>query len=138
MRFIFVAFLLSFSGLSQAFNSNQQDFLPVEEAFRFEFMADAEPALLVWQIAPEHYLYRAKLSITDANGKALAIDYPEGIAHSDEFFGETQIYRQFLQLPLDASAAQPLQVTWQGCADSGLCYPPQSASIGHSASTSDK
>ena len=136
MRFIFIAFLLSLSGLSQAFNSNQQDFLPVEQAFRFELMDDIDPALLVWQIAPEHYLYRDKLSITDANGQAVAIDYPEGIFHSDEFFGETQIYRQLLQLPVNSAAQLPLQVTWQGCADAGLCYPPQTASIGTAAPTS--
>ncbi len=130
MRYIFIALLLSFSGLSQAFNSNQQDFLAVDEAFRFEFMDDVEPAIVVWQIAPEHYLYRDKLSITDANGQVVPIQYPEGIEHSDEFFGETQIYRQLLQLPVNSAAQQPLQVTWQGCADAGLCYPPQTASIG--------
>ena len=135
MRYIFIVFLLSLSGLSQAFNSNQQDFLPVEEAFRFELMSDVEPAILVWQIAPEHYLYKDKLTITDANGQSVPIQYPEGINHSDEFFGDTQIYRQLLQLPLDANAVQPLQVTWQGCADAGLCYPPQTATVGNDAAT---
>ena len=137
MRYFFIVVLLSFSGLSQAFISNQQDFLPVEEAFRFELMDDVEPAVLVWQIAPEHYLYRDKLGITDAKGNPVPIDYPEGIEHSDEFFGDTQIYRQLLQLPLDASIAQPLQVTWQGCADAGLCYPPQTASVGSGAATDE-
>ena len=68
MRYFFIVVLLSFSGLSQAFISNQQDFLPVEEAFHFELMDDVEPAVLVWQITPEHYLYRDKLSISDAKG----------------------------------------------------------------------
>lgn len=137
MRLIFIALLISFSAFSQAFNSNQQDFLPVEEAFRFELINDVEPTVLVWQIAPEHYLYRDKLAITDAAGKAVALDYPEGLEHSDEFFGDTQIYRQFLQLPLDANAQQPLQVTWQGCADAGLCYPPQTASVGDNRATNN-
>ena len=60
-------------------------------------MDDVEPAVLVWQIAPGHYLYRDKLGITDAKGNPVPIDYPEGIEHSDEFFGDTQIYRQLLQ-----------------------------------------
>lgn len=137
MRYFFIVVLLSFSGLSQAFISNQQDFLPVEEAFRFELMDDVEPAVLVWQIAPEHYLYRDKLSISDANGNPVPIDYPEGIEHSDEFFGDTQIYRQLLQLPLNSTIAQPLQVTWQGCADAGLCYPPQTASVGSDTATDE-
>ena len=135
MRFILIACLLLLSSLAHAFTSNQQDFLPVEEAFRFEVMDDVEPALLVWQIAADHYLYQNKLGVTDANGQAVAIEYPEGIDHSDEFFGDTKIYRQLLQLPLDANAEQPLEVTWQGCADAGLCYPPQTATIGGDAST---
>ena len=135
MRFILIACLLLLSSLTHAFTSNQQDFLPVEEAFRFEVMDDVEPTLLVWQIAADHYLYQNKLGITDANGQAVAIEYPEGIDHSDEFFGDTKIYRQLLQLPLDANAEQPLEVTWQGCADAGLCYPPQTATIGGDAST---
>lgn len=135
MRFVLIACLLLLSSLTHAFTSNQQDFLPVEEAFRFEVIDDVEPTLLVWQIAADHYLYQNKLAITDANGQAVAIDYPEGIDHSDEFFGDTKIYRQLLQLPLDANAEQPLEVTWQGCADAGLCYPPQTAIIGGDTST---
>ena len=130
MRAIYIALLLVFSSLTQAFTSNQQDFLPVEKAFRFEVLDDVEPALLVWQIASGYYLYQNKLGITDGNGQALVLEFPEGIDHSDEFFGETQIYRQFLQLPLDTNAQRPLEVTWQGCADAGLCYPPQTASVG--------
>ncbi len=87
-------------------------------------------SVLAWQIAPDHYLYRDKLGVTDANGDAVTIIYPDAIDHSDEFFGDTQIYRQFLQLPLDANVKLPLQVTWQGCADAGLCYPPQTVSAG--------
>lgn len=130
MRAFVMALLLLFSSLTHAFISNQQDFLPVEEAFHFELLDDAEPNLLVWQIAPEHYLYRNKLGITDANGDPVPIDYPEGIEHSDDFFGDTQVYRHFLQLPLAAGVQQPLEVTWQGCADAGLCYPPQISSVG--------
>lgn len=130
MRALFMAILLLFSSLTHAFISNQHDFLPVEEAFRFELLDDVEPSVLVWQIAPEHYLYRDKLGITDANGDPVPIDYPEGIEHSDDFFGDTQIYRQFLQLPLPVDIQRPLEVTWQGCADAGLCYPPQITSVG--------
>ena len=74
MRFILIACLLLLSSLTHAFTSNQQDFLPVEEAFRFEVMDDVEPTLLVWQIAADHYLYQNKLGITDANGQAVAIE----------------------------------------------------------------
>ena len=48
MRSMCIALLLLFSSLTQAFTSNQNDFLAVEEAFRFEVMADIEPNLLVF------------------------------------------------------------------------------------------
>lgn len=76
MRAPLIALLLLFSSLTQAFTSNQQDFLPVEEAFRFEVMDDVEPNILVWQIADKHYLYRHRLNVTDANGETVPIDYP--------------------------------------------------------------
>lgn len=136
MRYMFIALVLFFSSLTHAFVSNQQHFLPVEEAFRFEVMTDVEPNLMVWQITDKHYLYRDRLGITDANGETVSIDYPEGIDHSDEFFGDTQVYRQLLQLPIDPNAEQPLQVTWQGCADAGLCYPPQISIVGGEAASS--
>ena len=136
MRAPLIALLLLFSSLTQAFTSNQQDFLPVEEAFRFEVMDDVEPNILVWQIADKHYLYRHRLNVTDANGETVPIDYPEGIPHSDEFFGDTQIYRQLLQLTLNADAQRPLAVTYQGCADAGLCYPPQTVTVGGEAASS--
>ncbi|MDY0206306.1 MAG: protein-disulfide reductase DsbD [Pseudomonas sp.] len=130
MRSMFIALLLLFSSLTHAFTSNQQDFLPVEEAFRFEVMEDMQPNVLVWQIADKHYLYKHKMGVTDANGQTVPIEYPDGIPNSDEFFGETEIYRQILQLPLIADAKRPLEITWQGCADAGLCYPPQTVTVG--------
>ena len=136
MRAPLIALLLLFSSLTQAFTSNQQDFLPVEEAFRFEMLDDVEPNILVWQIADKHYLYRHRLGVTDANGETVPIDYPEGLPHSDEFFGDTQIYRQLLQLTLNADAQRPLAVTYQGCADAGLCYPPQTVTVGGEAASS--
>lgn len=134
MRYIVIPLLVLFSSLSQAFTTNQHEFLPVEEAFRFEAMLDVEPNLLVWQITDKHYLYQHSLSITDANGEVIPIDYPEGLDHYDEFFGDSIVYRQLLQLPFDQTAQLPLQVTWQGCADAGLCYPPQVSTVGDTAS----
>src|SRR5687767_8694735 len=56
-----------------------------------------------------------------------AVVLPKGEEHTDEYFGTQEIYRQ----SLDASFAVPpgaqsvaVKVTYQGCADAGLCYPP--------------
>src|SRR5690554_388153 len=129
--------LLVLSSLSHAFITNQQEFLPVEEAFQFEAMLDVEPNMLVWQITDGHYLYQKSLGITDANGETVPIEYSEGTDHYDEFFGDSIVYRQLLQLPLDNTAQLPLQVTWQGCADAGLCYPPQTSIVSDSTPLTD-
>ena len=134
MRYILTMLLLVLSSLSHGFITNQQEFLPVEEAFQFEAMLDVEPNVLVWQITDGHYLYQKSLGITDANGQTIPIEYPEGTDHYDDFFGDSIVYRQLLQLPLDSNAQLPLQVTWQGCADAGLCYPPQLSTVADSSS----
>jgi len=134
VRYILTMLLLVLSSLSHGFITNQQEFLPVEEAFQFEAMLDVEPNVLVWQITDGHYLYQKSLGITDANGQTIPIEYPEGTDHYDDFFGDSIVYRQLLQLPLDSNAQLPLQVTWQGCADAGLCYPPQLSTVADSSS----
>jgi thioredoxin:protein disulfide reductase len=85
---------------------------------------------LNWRIADGYYLYkkRIKLEPADASQPIGNIVLPKGEAHSDEYFGEQEVYRQ----SLDASFAVPpsdaksidVKVTYQGCADAGLCYPP--------------
>ncbi|MFP3541396.1 protein-disulfide reductase DsbD domain-containing protein, partial [Pseudomonas sp. SIMBA_044] len=47
----------------------------------------------------------------------------------DEFFGASQVYRQYVEMLIPAGASGKVNVSWQGCADAGLCYPPQSQTI---------
>ena len=85
--------------------------------------------LLNWRIADGYYLYkqRIKLEPADAARPVGAVVLPKGEDHTDEYFGTQEIYRQ----SLDASFSVPpgaqsvdVKVTYQGCADAGLCYPP--------------
>lgn len=126
MRYLLGVVLLGLSVSVQAFFSNQQDFLPVEEAFQLQRVESADgTARLQWTITPGHYLYRHSISASDADGHAIELPVPDGIENEDEFFGVTQIYRSSLQVPLSPEQPLPQAVTWQGCADAGLCYPPQ-------------
>ncbi len=110
------------------------DFLPVEQAF--VMTADAPGANAVrlhFAIAPGYYLYKARIGASGAGSTAQvgAIVLPTGLPHKDDYFGEQEIYRQALEATVPyarASAAAgslALKVTYQGCADKGLCYPPQ-------------
>ncbi|QVW21709.1 protein-disulfide reductase DsbD [Pseudomonas hormoni] len=128
MRRLFFFFALLISGLAQAGTNpfeTKPDFLPVEKAFIFtsERLESGETQLY-WQIADGYYLYQQRLKF-DGLPAELKPTLPQGESHSDEFFGEQQVYRQGLELKIPAGATGQIKVGFQGCADAGLCYPPQ-------------
>ena len=132
MRHLFIFLLVLFTGLAQAAPGNnpfetQPEFLPVGKAFTFtsERLASGETQLY-WQIADGYYLYQQRMKF---DGLAQQPALPQGEAHSDEFFGEQQVYRQGLEVKLPADATGQVKLGWQGCADAGLCYPPQSITV---------
>ncbi|MGE0582550.1 MAG: protein-disulfide reductase DsbD [Steroidobacteraceae bacterium] len=109
------------------------EFLDPDVAFRLAATADGPDRVkLVWEIAPQYYLYRNRLNVTTSSGQATlgALSLPKGEIHTDEYFGEQEIYRDELVAALPVARAGggalavALAVTYQGCADAGLCYPP--------------
>jgi len=112
--------------------SNQDQFLDVDKAFVFSAIADGgERVMLDWQIAPGYYLYRHRISAkTPTPGFTLgAVAMPDGHKKTDEFFGDVEVYYDILNATVpvtrpDAASSFELSVTYQGCADAGLCYPP--------------
>jgi thiol:disulfide interchange protein DsbD len=106
--------------------SEQPDFLPANKAFIFtsERLATGETRLY-WQIAAGYYLYQQRLMFEGLSQEQQPV-LPTGEVHHDEYFGQQQVYRQALELTIPASASGQIKVSWQGCADAGLCYPPQS------------
>lgn len=105
------------------------DFLPVEKAFELTSeRVESGATLLHWRIADGYYLYQQRLKF-DGLPADMQPALPEGESHSDEFFGEQQIYRHSLQVILPTNATGLVSVGWQGCADAGLCYPPHSQTI---------
>lgn len=113
----------------QAGNTQQAVFLPVEQAFNLSVEPQASgETLLRWDIAPGYYLYQQRLQFSGLPADAYP-ELPAGLPYSDEFFGDSQIYREHLTLKLPAGVAGSIQVGWQGCADAGLCYPPQTQQV---------
>lgn len=109
------------------------DFLPPDQAFRFAALADGSDRVrLSWQIADGYYLYRARIKVATTSKQAQlgATQFPPGQVKNDEYFGRQEVYHHELTatVPVARAAAGtlelPLQVTYQGCADAGLCYPP--------------
>ena len=112
------------------------DFLAPGQAFAFSTsVVDAHTVRLHWTIAPGYHLYRDRLSVqADAPGVQWApLDLPPGKDEYDANFKKTvAVYRQALDVQVrltQGSAAVPLTIGWQGCADGGLCYPPDSMQL---------
>ncbi|WP_060483617.1 protein-disulfide reductase DsbD [Pseudomonas sp. NBRC 111119] len=105
------------------------DFLPVEQAFVLTQDRQADGQMhLYFQIKPGYYLYQKRLKF-DGLPAEQHPQLPPGLNHNDEFFGDSTVYREQLELVLPANARGQLRLGWQGCADAGLCYPPQTTLI---------
>ena len=108
--------------------SSQSRFIPVDQAFAFDFRQQGDQLTLSWQIHPDYYLYRQQIKIVPQNATIGAFTLPEGIAHHDEFYGEVSIFKQQLTLKIpiiQAGEQASISVTYQGCAEAGFCYPPE-------------
>ena len=110
----------------------EADFLPVEEAYQLALeIIDERQLRLYWRITDGYYLYRKRFSFSleDEQGKIdISPRLPQGITREDEYFGISEVYYTHVDVYLDmarTSRNATLSITSQGCADAGLCYPPQ-------------
>ncbi len=116
-------------------SSNQDDFLPVMEAFQPAAWHDGDTLYIGLDIADTYYLYRHQFAVTSqTQGVTLSEPIiPQGTFTNDEFMGDVYVFRDQLvfEVPLDAPYAGPFDVelTFQGCADAGLCYPPERTNL---------
>lgn len=112
--------------------SGSSQFVPVDQAFAFDFKQQDRQLALSWQIRPGYYLYRQQIKLVPQQATLGTLELPEGLSHKDEFFGEVAIFKQQLnvKIPLQQAAkGASLSVTYQGCAEAGFCYPPETRVI---------
>jgi len=116
--------------------NNSQDFLPVREAFRLSLVESSPTAIkLRFTNAEGYYLYKHRFQFrTEPADVGLgAAQLPAGKHKSDDYFGDVEVYYEVLDvdLPLNNPQQRPfkLLVTYQGCADKGLCYPPETETL---------
>jgi thiol:disulfide interchange protein DsbD len=129
-RFLTLILLLcstsAFAGLFDA--PGRASVIPAAQAFVFDFQQNQHDLNLTWQVKEGYYLYRKQVSITPAGAKIAEPQLPAGEWHEDEFYGKSEIYRHQLTVPVVVNQADngaTLTVTYQGCADAGFCYPPE-------------
>src|ERR1700689_5211811 len=136
---IFFISLLGLAGTAPAkpwwmrgIDSNETDFLPPDVAFRCAARVDGNVVKVRWVIADGYYHYRQKIEVR-AESPDLVVSAPQlppGVVKTDPYLGTQQVYTQQVEAVVPYSrtdaGAHPLQikVTYQGCAEAGLCYPP--------------
>ncbi|MDG6428990.1 protein-disulfide reductase DsbD [Glaesserella parasuis] len=138
-KIIFTLFSLStfYLPATASLFSSQPKFLPGDQAFAFSSQQQADQLQLAWQIADGYYLYKKEIAISSNNAKLGEPQFPTAERYQDEFFGEVEIYRNQLTIPvaLEANATGQVVVRYQGCTK-GFCYPPEEVTLDLQAATS--
>ena len=137
LRRCIAALSLCAMGTGPALAVSEADLLPVDEAFALTASAPSRDRIeLSWRIADGYYLYRHRITVQPNDGafNSNPLQLPRGARHHDEFFGEVETYRQQLLAVQTGTAANgvdavTLKVKYQGCADVGVCYPPQTRTL---------
>ena len=110
--------------------------LPIDQAFPFYVSLSSPETLQVsWQIAEGHYLYRQQFGFAlkqnnESEAVSISFTLPDGLKKQDQFFGDIEAYYEgvtaTLNLNTDQLSTAILVIQYQGCAEWGFCYPPQS------------
>ncbi|MDC0610061.1 protein-disulfide reductase DsbD [Vibrio sp.] len=141
LRLLFLISLCVFSQIASAafesnsvspFNNQSNRFVKVDEAFDFNASQTQDTVHIDWQIKSGYYLYRKSIKINGKDVSLTPLSLPDGLPHEDEFFGHVQIYRDSLFIKQSLSNIgynSSISITYQGCADAGFCYPPESRTI---------
>lgn len=133
---LLLLFLASLLAPAASAAITQDDLLPVDEAFVPTATAPARDRIEIrWKITDGYYLYRHRTGVeADAGFAAQPLQLPKGKAYRDEFFGDVETYRGELVATLPGRPASgtdsvSLKIKYQGCADAGICYPPQTRTL---------
>tara|TARA_B100001964_G_scaffold154831_1_gene170199 strand:- start:6221 stop:6721 length:501 start_codon:yes stop_codon:yes gene_type:complete len=119
----------NFSPTGKAFEKPQ--YLPVDEAFRLTASKQNESIRLHWLVKPGYYLYRDHLIFP---GIKKMPELPSGKQKFDEIFGDVEVYYDELIVNVQdygryQQNRHKINIIYQGCAEAGLCYPPQKREI---------
>lgn len=143
LRFSFMLLLSLIASSAQAVNFDSAEnpladfasspmtnnrFVPVDQAFPFNFIQHGATITLDWQVKPGYYLYRERFSFQAKDAQIVNTLLPEGTFHNDEFFGDVHIFTEPVSVDIQLDNIKDnaeLIVQYQGCATTGFCYPPE-------------
>lgn len=130
-----VSSLAELNKLLAAGSGQTDSLLDVDQAFKFQASPDGEGHIIVdFRIADAYYLYRDKIKarILDGDARLGEMQTPAGEMKDDPIFGQVEVYygQAQAQLPLyDVKGSVTVEFEYQGCADAGVCYPPQTKTV---------
>ncbi|MFA5922033.1 MAG: protein-disulfide reductase DsbD [Methylococcaceae bacterium] len=135
LKIIFLCFVSLITDSTVALAN--EELLPPEQAFKISAKALSSDQLEIsWDIAEGYYLYRNKMEFKSKTEQIHAVTpvFPAGDTKHDENFGDVVIYHNNLRIPVSLEAANEassiqLLVQYQGCAERGVCYPPQKKTV---------
>ena len=130
---VVMSFILSIVSceVDESNEQNAPPLLRVNEAFKYELINSGASVWIKWVIEDGYYLYRNKLKFKINDTEIPQPILPEGYIHEDEFFGVQQIYRNEVSFEIPYKNQKIIgdeiliEILSQGCADRGICYPPQ-------------
>ena len=101
--------------------------LPAEEVFKINVSQTGNKIVIEWDIKDKYYLYSDSIKINRNNN---TVEYvllkSDKYKIEDEFFGKTEIYKNFLSVYVDDNEnLSNYVILYQGCAEAGFCYPVQ-------------
>lgn len=126
---------------------DEPKFLPVDQAFVLSTELAADGAVLVrWDMVDGYYLYRHRFGFDVRTSAEFAesdvvLGAPEiapGKKKFDDYFGDVEVYYHQAQarVPVESgSGAVEVGISYQGCADMGLCYPPETKWVAFNLAT---
>lgn len=110
-------------------NTAYAEFLPPDQAFQFQAESTrTDQAHLTWKIADGYYLYHDQIKVKQGD-KSLSLSLPTPKEKDDPNFGITDVHYGKVTTNISTKPNQSYHVQWQGCAESGLCYPVQRMTI---------
>ncbi len=132
-----ILLLCSTSATAGLFDApGRSNFVPADQAFAFDFQQQQHDVNLSWQIKDGYYLYRQQFTFSAAGATIDEPALPAGEWHEDEFLRQKRDLSPTPDRAGDGEGGGQRGYShrhWQGCADAGFCYPPETKVIPLSA-----
>lgn len=113
-----------------ALSDEDDEFLPVAEAFRADVRAADSGFAVHFSIAPGYYLYKQRLSLIGEGAVDASLStLQKAETKQDKNFGEVQVFHKQLDLRIRDAGKADVSLSYQGCSEHGLCYPPQTLAL---------